>query len=98
MFKEYSREDKPLKCATTNFSQMAEERMLYITFLVNVIVYFAETRQWFDARVQQHQTAIKNLDMKNGIAAHVTQTGHMIKWCEAKYIDHHNYSANRKMK
>ena len=22
----------------------------------------------------------------------------MIKWCEAKYIDHHNYYANRKMK
>ena len=64
------------------------------------MVYFGETGQWFDARVlaQQHQTAINNLEMKNGIAAHVKQTGDMIKWSEAKYIDQHNYYANRKMK
>ena len=62
------------------------------------MVYFGETGQWFDARAQQHQTAVKNLDMKNGIAAHVKQTGHMIKWGEVKYIDQHNYYANRKMK
>ena len=37
-------------------------------------VYFGEIGQWFDARAQQHQTAINNLDMKNGIAAHISQT------------------------
>ena len=56
-----------------------------------------ETGQWFDSRTQQHQTAIKNLDMKNVILACIKQTGHLIKWGEAKYIDQHNY-ANRKMK
>ena len=30
------------------------------------------------------QTAVQNLDMKNGIAAHVKHTGHMIKWDEVK--------------
>ena len=60
------------------------------------MVYFGETGQWFDARAQQHQTAVNNLDMKIGIAAHVKQTGHMINWGEAKYIDQHNYYANRK--
>ena len=43
------------------------------------MVYFGETGQWFDARAQQHQPAV-NLDMKNGIAAPVKETGHMIKW------------------
>ena len=28
------------------------------------MVYFGETGQWFDARVQQHQTAVKILDVK----------------------------------
>ena len=36
--------------------------------------------------------------MKNGITAHVKHTGHMIKRSEVKYIDQHNYYANRKMK
>ena len=62
------------------------------------MVYFGETGQWFDARVQQHQTAVKKLDVKNGIAAHVQQTGHTVRWSEAKCIDQHNYYANRKMK
>ena len=62
------------------------------------MVYFGETGQWFDARAQQHQTTVKNLDIKNGIAAHVKHTGRVIKWSEVKYIDQHNYYANRKMK
>ena len=62
------------------------------------MVYFGETGQWFDARVQQHQTAVKKLDVKNGIAAHVQQTGHTVRWSEAKCIDQHNYYVNRKMK
>ena len=45
-----------------------------------------------------HQTAVKKLDVKNGIAAHVQQTGHTVRWSEAKYIDQHNYYVNRKMK
>ena len=62
------------------------------------MVYFGETGQWFNARVQQHQTAVKKLDVKNGIAAHVQQTGHTVRWSEAKCIDQHNYYVNRKMK
>ena len=62
------------------------------------MVYFGETGQWFDARVQQQQTAVKKLDVKNGIAAHVQQTGHTVRWSEAKCVDQHNYYANRKMK
>ena len=62
------------------------------------MVYFGETGQWFDARVQQHQTAVKKLDVKNGITAHAQQTGHTVRWSEAKCIDQHNYYVNRKMK
>ena len=62
------------------------------------MVYFGETGQWFNARVQQHQTAVKKLDVKNGIAAHVQQTGHTVRWSEAKCIDQHNYYVNRKLK
>ena len=50
------------------------------------MVYFGETGQCFDARVQQHQTAVKKFDIKNGIAAHVQQT---VRWSEAKCIDQH---------
>ena len=32
------------------------------------------------------------------MGAHVKQIGSKIKWGEAKYIDQHNYYANRKMK
>ena len=62
------------------------------------MVYFGETGQWFDERVQQHQTAVKKLDVKNGIAAHVQQTGDTVRRSEAKCIDQHNYYVNRKMK
>ena len=62
------------------------------------MVYFGETGHWYDARVQQHQTVVKKLDVKNGIAAHVQQTGRTVRWSEAKCIDQHNYYVNRKMK
>ena len=74
---------------------MEEERMLYIAFCVNVA--WQTLGKLDNGLAQQHQTAGKNLDMKNGIAAHVKETSHMIKWGEAKYIDQHNYYANRKM-
>ena len=50
------------------------------------MVYFGGTGSWFDAKAQQHQTAVKNLDMKNSITAHIKQTGHMIKWGKKRKI------------
>ena len=56
--------------------QQTKEHRLNVVYRILCecgMVYFGETGQWFDARAQRHQmlTAIKNLDMKNGIAAHI---------------------------
>ena len=47
-------------------------------------VYMGETKRTLKARLSEHRQAVRRGDTKNGIAVHVQQPQHAIKWDEAK--------------
>ena len=50
--------------------------------------YIGETGRTLDARLKEHQRAVKVNNKSNGIAVHVNSTAHDIDWDNAEVIDH----------
>lgn len=48
--------------------------------------YVGETGRTLQKRIEEHKTAVRRGDEKNGIAVHVKKTNHTINWAEASVL------------
>ena len=60
--------------------------------------YIGETGRTLHARLQEHKRAVRNGDTNNGIAAHVLNTHHNIKWEDAQVLMSEAQLTKRKVK
>ena len=61
-------------------------------------VYVGETGRTVKQRISEHKRAVKNVDTNNGLAVHVAETGHCIRWDETKIVCQENQWTKRKIK
>ena len=60
--------------------------------------YIGETGRTLDARLKEHQRAVKVNNRSNGIAVHVNNTVHDIDWDSTEVIDQEENWRKRKIK
>ena len=61
-------------------------------------MYVGETGRTLKQRITEHKRAVKNADSNNGLAVHVAETEHEIRWNEAEVVCREEQWTKRKIK